>query len=91
MNLKASSKDKTVMPVLQTEYEGSAETVRTDATEGAESAEVTAKEARTEPVANTQSEPQAVSIDTSKYGRSGKAALKKWSQNEYINARSYKT
>ena len=32
------------MPVLQTEYEGSAETVRTDATEGAESVEVTAKE-----------------------------------------------
>ncbi|HOA56039.1 MAG TPA: hypothetical protein PKG75_10435, partial [Clostridiales bacterium] len=30
---------QTVMPVLQTEYEGSAETVRTDATEGAESAE----------------------------------------------------
>ena|GEM_PF-2736548 len=77
---------QTVMPVLQTEYEGSAETVRTDATEGAESVEVTAKEARTEPVANTQSEPQAVSIDTSKYGRSGKAAFKKLSQNEYINA-----
>lgn len=77
---------QTVMPVLQTEYEGSAETVRTDATEGAESVEVTAKELQTEPVANTQSEPQAVSIDTSKYGRSGKAAFKKWSQNEYINA-----
>lgn len=77
---------QTVMPVLQTESEGSAETVRTDATEGAESVEVTAKEARTEPVANTQSEPQAVSIDTSKYGRSGKAAFKKLSQNEYINA-----
>lgn len=42
--------------------------------------------AQTEPEANTQSEPQAVSIDTSKYGRSGQTALKKWSQNEYINA-----
>jgi predicted RNA methylase len=117
---------QTVMPVLQTEYEGSAETVRTDATEGAESVEVTAKELQTEAVrtgdaiwknkdfdqpvkvtgfageyggrkyvniegSNTaipldEIEFAPMSIDTSKYGRSGKAAFKRLSQNEYINA-----
>ena len=49
------------------------------------SAEVTAKEVQTEPVANTQSEPKPCRRYF-KIWSGGKAAFEKWSQNEYINA-----
>ncbi|HQD31964.1 MAG TPA: strawberry notch family protein [Clostridiales bacterium] len=69
---------QTVMPVLQTEYEGSAETVRTDATEGAESAEGIIEQEGEEDNKKTEG-----SFEATMYHGKGKSASEIYTNTQY--------